>query len=223
VTKGSYANLTMSVQAPSDLPSDWYNGNITALSQNGGNDTIFVNLNILPLNTPVGTNVTVTDPATGIIIKFDSVTGSGETTVVTTGTGPPPPSGFRLVPSAPPIYYEITTTANYTGMIEVSIPYNETQVQSEDNLKLMHWSETEKRHVDVTTWVDKENNTIHGRVSSLSPFTIMESLPPPPPPAVGGVVVPVSKLGLFAPEIVLGLLILSSGVAVFIKRGKRQQ
>jgi len=66
-------------------------------------------------------------------------------------------------------------------------------------------------------------NDTSGNMGSSHRVYFTVALPPPPPPAVGGIVIPVNKLGLFAPEIVLGLLILSSGVAVFIKHRKKQE
>ena len=74
------------------------------------------------------------------------------------------------------VYYDITTTAEYTGTIEVAIPYDETQVEGpEENLKLWHW-DPDVGWTDCTTWVDTENNIIYGEVTSLSVFVVGEPL-----------------------------------------------
>lgn len=53
--------------------------------------------------------------------------------------GPDPPHGFKLG-LEPPIYYDIKATANCSGTIRLSIPYNDTGLTDgdENGLKLMH-------------------------------------------------------------------------------------
>lgn len=46
IPKGMYTNVTVTFHAPVSLPIGWYNGNITASSENGGNSTIYVDLRI---------------------------------------------------------------------------------------------------------------------------------------------------------------------------------
>jgi len=121
--------------------------------------------------TPSGTSVKSTDPVTEVTVTFDEVTSGGTTRVTASDTGPDPPAGFEVNGQ----YYDITTTANYTGTITIAIPYDETQVVgSERDLKLMHWNPKAEQWEDVTTWVDTENNIIYGEVESLSIFTVME-------------------------------------------------
>lgn len=127
-----------------------------------------------------GTDVTVEpiDPVTNttpVTITFSNVTAAGSTTVTTSGTGAPPPTGFRL--GNPPVYYEISTTAGWNGTIEICINYSGVQFGREANLQLFHrengvW-------VDVTTSLDTTANVICGVVSSLSPFGVFEAVPPP--------------------------------------------
>jgi hypothetical protein len=76
------------------------------------------------------------------------------------------PSGYKFVGD----FYDITTCADYTGTIYVTIPYAQSSVPSgiEGTLRLFHW-ENGAWH-DVTLSVDTGNNTITGRVTSLSPF-----------------------------------------------------
>ncbi len=134
---------------------------------------IFVN------NTPIGEDVEVTDPVSGINMAFDNVTDSGTTTVTATEMGPDPPEGFVIIPSVTgDVYYDINTTANYMGTITIAIPYDETQLTypwQESLLKLYHWNSTTEEWEDITTWVDTENNIIYGEVTGFSIFAIMES------------------------------------------------
>jgi len=44
ITKGTSTNITAIFNAPLAVPIGWYNGNLTASSENGGNATIFVDL-----------------------------------------------------------------------------------------------------------------------------------------------------------------------------------
>ena len=88
--------------------------------------------------TPVGMPVIV-NVIPGWEVTFTEVTAPGFTTVTTSSTGPPPPTGFKIVPSAPPIYYDLVTTATYTPPVTVCFLYDETQVTGPElNLKLFH-------------------------------------------------------------------------------------
>jgi parallel beta-helix repeat protein len=125
--------------------------------------------------TGVGENVTITH-ASGVSLIFANVTSSGITTVNETQTGPDPPSRFKLATETP-TYYDIKTTANYKGSIQIRIPYNDTGLTQgqENNLRLMHWNEIQQQWIDITTYVDTENNLIYGETSGLSMFSVMLS------------------------------------------------
>jgi hypothetical protein len=126
-------------------------------------------------NTPSGTDVEVPDPDTGVTLTFEETSTPGTTEVVITETGPHPPDDFRLMG----VYYNITTTANFDGIIVVAIPYDETLVNGlEKNLKLWHWRESAGWE-DCTTLVDEVNNIIYGEVTHLSLFGVMEDNAPP--------------------------------------------
>jgi len=100
------------------------------------------------------------------------VTQSGDTTVTTSGTGQPPPSGFKL--GATPTYYEIASTATFSGTVEVCINYDETQFATERNLKLFHWNGS--GWDNITTSVNTTANIICGTTTSFSPFIVAEEL-----------------------------------------------
>jgi len=123
------------------------------------------------IDTPTGDNVEVNDPIHDVVLNFDEITDSGETTITLSDTGPDPQSGFEVAGN----YYDIATTASYSGIITIAITYDETQVIGDEaDLRLMHWNETAMQWEDVTTWVDTLNNIIYGEFSSLSLFAIVE-------------------------------------------------
>ena len=74
IAKGSYTNVTVTFQAPTSLPTGWYNGNVTAFSENGGNDTIYVDLMI---STPLCELTVTSSPVTGVTY---TINGSERTT-----------------------------------------------------------------------------------------------------------------------------------------------
>ena len=143
-------------------------------------------------NTGTGTAVVVpiTDATTGetLTITFDEVTQGGETTVSSSSSGVPPPSGFELI-TDPPTYYEINTTAIFQGTATVCINYpGSLSIAVERGLKLFHYEDTDgdgipDTWVDVTKSKDMVNNIICGEVTSFSPFAIfVENNVPEPTP-----------------------------------------
>jgi len=120
-------------------------------------------------NTPVGSDVTVSlDSGT---VNFPDVNQSGTTTMTTSTENPvePTPSDFYVIES---YFYDITTTATYSGNVTVGISYDEAQVSNEEGLRLFHWNGSEWE--DVTTSVDTVGNIVYGEVTSLSPFFLGE-------------------------------------------------
>jgi alpha-tubulin suppressor-like RCC1 family protein len=135
-----------------------------------------------PGATPPGSGVEVTpiDEATGepspVALEFGNVTTGGETTVTSStvggGGGPPPPQGFRL--GNPATYYEIETTATFSGKITICINYGGARYGKESNLKLMH-GDGSGNWTDVTTSINTETKIICGEVTSLSPFLVAQA------------------------------------------------
>lgn len=121
-------------------------------------------------NTDEGPNVEIFAGA-GVEMNFSEVTSPGFTYAKEVSGSPP--AHFRFVPVN--TYYDISTTASFTGIINISISYDDTSIShgKEKNLKLMHWDEITQLWVDITTWVDTVNNTIYGETYSLSIFAIM--------------------------------------------------
>jgi len=120
------------------------------------------------------------DPVTSttpVEITFDSVTTAGSTYLNISQNGEPPPIGFKL--GEPPTYYNITTTAVYSGSIQICINYSGVSFGDESNIRLFHleggvW-------VDRTVSIDTTNKIICANVTSLSPFAIFERVDIIPP------------------------------------------
>jgi hypothetical protein len=124
--------------------------------------------------TPVGSNIGVSpaDPTSGISVDmvFQNVTESGISSVTTSTSGPVPPTGFKL--GDPPTYYDISTSAVFTGYIDICIDYSGINFKNNGNVKIFHFDGSS--WVDVTISRDAVNKIVCGRVTSLSPFALFE-------------------------------------------------
>jgi probable HAF family extracellular repeat protein len=107
---------------------------------------------------------------TNVTTTFDGVTQGGETTVTASSTGPVLPAGFQL--PEPPVYFDVTTTATFTGGVTLCFSWTEGALQNEANARLLHYEGG--GWADVTTSVNTTTNTVCGRVTSLSPFVIAQ-------------------------------------------------
>jgi internalin A len=122
-----------------------------------------------------GDPVTPVDTTTGeapVVITFEDITEAGYTSLTTSESGPPEPTGFELAGQ----FYDISTTASYTSSIEISINYDDTGMtpEQEDGLQLHHYEGG--AWVDVTESLDTVNNIIYGLVDSLSPFAVFKDI-----------------------------------------------
>ena len=127
-------------------------------------------------NTPAGSNVRV--KLDGTTVFFSQVNSSGNTTITSTSDAPAPlPGIFGLAGT----YYDISTTAGYSGTIEVSLPYDDTGLTQaqEQALKLQQYDNG--NWVDITTSVDTANNIITGVAPHLSYFAVTKLLDTIPP------------------------------------------
>jgi DNA-binding beta-propeller fold protein YncE len=135
-------------------------------------------------NTPSGSNVLVTiDPTVSLV--YGQVLVPGNTTVTVRSTGAALPKGILPVPSNPPKFYDITTTAVFSGNIQVTLNYNTSDYRgAEANLMLYHYDTSlpVSSWRDVTASLNTSQNKITGTVQSLSVFIILE---PGSPTAVG--------------------------------------
>jgi hypothetical protein len=79
-----------------------------------------------PFNTPAGTHVAVSPVDTSansapVALAFSTVVQPGNTTLATSSSGPAQPSGFQL--GNPPTFYNLSTTATFSGAISVCVNY----------------------------------------------------------------------------------------------------
>jgi hypothetical protein len=131
-------------------------------------------------NTPTGSSVHVspTDTTTGgtpVSLVFGTVTAAGNTTLTTSASGPPPPQGFSV--GQPATYFEIATTAAYSGTIQVCI--DTSGIVLPPNPQLLHFESGSGSWVPITVSYDSATHLICGTTSSLSPFAVMSDTEPP--------------------------------------------
>ena len=204
------------------------NGYVVWHGSDGSDSEIFL---ASPVNTPVGdegVEVTPQDCPTGSIggtpvtITFDTVTEGGYTSLCSSETGTPPPSGFMLL--APPTYYEIETTAQYDGNIQVCIQYSGVT----GNAKLFHqqeyggWEDVTCPKEDCPSCPSPNpGNEICGCVSSLSTFAIFAPVADEGPP-VGGIAEPINKIQLLLPWMTFATLILLTIAIVVFRRVRKK-
>jgi beta propeller repeat protein len=118
----------------------------------------------------------VTIPPSNVRLDFASCTDHGTSTAVKTAPGHGKPDGFKIVGDS---YWDISTSAGYTGEVLVTIPYDPAGVGGRpENLKLYHWKDNGWENATVS--VDTVAHTITGRVSSFSDFVVVEPEAAPP-------------------------------------------
>ena len=135
----------------------------------------------MPGTTPAGTDVAVQplDTETGqpspIEVSFASVASAGVTTVTALPLGgtssPPPPDGYRIASEM--TYYDIETTANFSGTVTVCLRYSTAGVSDESSIRLLHGN-PDGSWTNITTSRDEEADVVCGEVASLSPFLVAE-------------------------------------------------
>ena len=123
-------------------------------------------------NTTIGSDVEV--PASdSVTIIFEEVYFTGATSVEVLSEGPLPPATFTTVPAEPPRYYNITSTADIGGTIEICISYDPGDISGEESeLTLWHFDGADWE--DITSSRDEVNHIICGVAVSLSPFIIAQ-------------------------------------------------
>ena len=135
------------------------------------------------INTPEGESVTVlpiasSTQATPVVVTFNIVDEPGTTFLQIHGSGPSDPFGFQA--GAPQTYYDISSTAVFSGTVSVTIAYAGQTFEDESRLRMLHFEEGDGTWADITAAVDTETKTITGTTTTLSPFAVFESLNQPP-------------------------------------------
>jgi hypothetical protein len=139
----------------------------------------------------------VVQPTATTTLTFSQVTGGGQTTVIPLSDPEDLaltiPADFSVAsdPENPSngvaTFYEVSTTATFTGSITLSFKYDEAKYGDESRVRLLHGVVTGTDPVsgrpiyrwdDITTSVDTENNIVYGQTSSLSPFAVLEQRAP---------------------------------------------
>lgn len=178
LTDGS-GNFNFTLDSPAGIPGGWY---VTATATHLGDGTTseFSGCSAPYVNTPFGTSVFVVPVDANTLqspvqLTFGDVGVAGNTSIVTSDTGPPPPGSYSF--GDDPTFYDVTTTASYSGSIEVCIHYDEADFGvAESLLKVLHYDGAS--WVDITTSIDTVANTLCGTTTSLSPFAVAQPAGP---------------------------------------------
>jgi hypothetical protein len=99
----------------------------------------YIAYSIVVVNTPIGTDVQVDIPEIGAFLIFENVTQRGWTYVCAISEDASPPPGFYVLSD----YYNIITTAKYTGNITVCLTYNDTDAVDENNITILQYEQIE--------------------------------------------------------------------------------
>ncbi len=173
VSNGS-GNLNFTLNAPAGIPGGWF---VTTTATNlveGG--TSEFSTCVVYTNTPTGGSVVVVpvDPITlqsPVQLTFTNISGSGNTSITTNDTGPPPPGSLSF--GDDPTFYDLSSTATFSGSIQVCIHYDEANFNvPESELKVLHYDGSS--WVDITTSIDTNANILCGTTTTLSPFAVTQ-------------------------------------------------
>jgi CSLREA domain-containing protein len=116
-----------------------------------------------PPNTSTGSNIIV--PLGDVTVTFASVTTAGLTTVDVLSSAPALPDGYLTTGA---LYYDLSTTATYTGTVTLCFDY--TPGSLTEPVRLLHFNGS--AWVDITTSNDSLAGRVCGETSSLSPFAL---------------------------------------------------
>ena len=122
-------------------------------------------------NTYPGTNVQINTGTQNVALTLPTVTAAGGTTVATSSTGTAVPTGYSF--GSPARYFDIATTATFTGNAQVCITYDETRFSDESALRLFRHNGS--TWVDVTSSLNTTTNVLCGQTASFSEFGIGET------------------------------------------------
>ena len=118
-------------------------------------------------NTPTGVDVVVF-PDVGTEITFVQVDSAGDTTVTMTNDVPNPLTGFLVDDT----YYDIQSTAEFTGTITICITYDDTDLLQDEEEALILWHYKDGEWQDITDELDTGTNTICGETDGFSLFAV---------------------------------------------------
>ncbi|MGE5297143.1 MAG: hypothetical protein ACM3VT_20150 [Solirubrobacterales bacterium] len=126
---------------------------------------VYTNYEVIPVDATTGT--------TPVTLIFTEMIELGETSLVTSQSGPACPTGYRM--GEAPTYYALSTAATYTPPIGIAIDYSSMTFSGPQNkLRLLQW--VNEAWVDCTLSVDAASQTIFGQATSLSTFIVVEPI-----------------------------------------------
>jgi hypothetical protein len=116
-------------------------------------------------------------------LTFSDITSAGQTAVTPLDSATTSlPANFQVATQTAgfPTYFDITTTAGFSGSVTLGIGYDPTQFRSDQNPsgpdpQLLHY--TNGAWGNVTTSVDTVNHKVYGSTTSFSPFAIVRHAP----------------------------------------------
>lgn len=119
---------------------------------------------------PDGSGISVSLGA-GHSLYFDNVVEPGGASSQPKSPAQKEPNSLRYVQGC---YYDIHTTASFSGSVIVTVPYNEEDVRGkEEDLQLYHLNNGQWESITIS--VNPSNDTISGRTTSFSDFAVVES------------------------------------------------
>jgi len=120
--------------------------------------------------TAIGNNISVAMSPWTVVYGSVSTEGVTGQVVSPASSCPATPANYAMYPSASPVCYEVSTTVQHSGTINLSFSYDGALAGDESKLKMLHYEGSTWK--DVTTSVDPGVDIIHGQVSEFSPLVI---------------------------------------------------
>jgi len=120
--------------------------------------------------TAIGSNISVTLPPWTVVYVSVSTEGVTGHVVSPASSCSATPVNYAVYPSASPVCYEVSTTVQHSGSVNLSFSYDGALAGDESKLKMLHYEGSAWK--DVTTSVNAEANIIYGQVTELSPLVI---------------------------------------------------
>lgn len=154
-SSGGSSPGSSSASAPSGTSSSQVSSNNASTTTNIGGETVNVSFESVQGTGSVNVNSINISQQTRL---FSQITNTGQ------GAGSVGGSQFTTVGTL----LDVSTTASYSGPVQITIPYNESLVPDEQNVRFLHhgpdgWE-------DATVSINMQSNTVTGQVISLSPM-----------------------------------------------------